>query len=64
MLRHLALKLLAIPASSAHSERAFSKLRLLRSSFRKSLGNKTISRIICLGSLDFDIFEIDDDDED
>jgi hypothetical protein len=53
--------LLAIPASSAHSERAFSKLRLLRSSFRQSLGNNTISRIICLGSLDFDIFEIDDD---
>ncbi|KAL3122059.1 hypothetical protein niasHT_005756 [Heterodera trifolii] len=51
-LKRLAEKILCIPASSAHAERAFSHLRRLKTDFtRCNMAEETISAIICCGSL-------------
>ncbi|KAL3087269.1 hypothetical protein niasHT_020532 [Heterodera trifolii] len=51
-LKRLAQKILCIPASSAHAERAFSHLRRLKTDFtRCNMAEETISAIICCGSL-------------
>ncbi|KAL3113414.1 hypothetical protein niasHT_012274 [Heterodera trifolii] len=51
-LKRLALKILCIPASSAHAERAFSHLRRLKTDFtRCNMAEETTSAIICCGSL-------------
>ncbi|KAL3075261.1 hypothetical protein niasHT_033835 [Heterodera trifolii] len=57
-LKRLAQKILCIPASSAHAERAFSHLRRLKTDFtRNNMTEKTISSIICCGSLNhFGVF--------
>ena len=62
LLQSLALKVLATPASSASSDRAFSKLRRIRADFtRNRLSEESISSLLCLGSFDLGLFKDDNE---